>query len=304
MKQGTLSGLVAAAFTPFQKDGALNLSQISTLASLYRANRLGGVFINGTTGEFASLNVIEQKELIEAWQSEKKSLPVGVMLGGTCLKDMQTLALFSAEKEMDAVAMLSPYYFRPKTVEALVEVAAEVATTVPHLPFYYYHIPSMAGGNFYMRDFLALAADRIPNLAGIKFTHSDIMDFQAAVQFQNGRYDLLWGTDEALLSGWVAGARGAIGSTYNYAAPLYHDVLAAIGKGDLEEARQLQLKSVEFVKLLFKYGGAATGKAIMALIGQDCGPVRSPLVPLSTQETQALEQDLQAINFFSYCSQL
>lgn len=304
MKQGTLSGLVAAAFTPFQKDGALNLSQISRLASLYRANRLGGVFINGTTGEFASLNIIEQKELIEAWQSEKESLPVGVMLGGTCLKDMQTLALFSAETEMDAVAMLSPYYFRPKTVEALVEVVSEVAAAVPHLPFYYYHIPSMAGGNFYMRDFLALAADRIPNLAGIKFTHSDIMDFQAAVQFQNGKYDLLWGTDEALLSGWVAGARGAIGSTYNYAAPLYHDVLAAIEKGNLEEARQLQLKSVDFVKLLFKYGGAATGKAIMGLIGQDCGPVRSPLVPLSAQEMQALEKDLQAIDFFSYCSQL
>lgn len=304
MKQGTLSGLVAAAFTPFQKDGALNLSQVSRLASLYRANRLGGVFINGTTGEFASLNIIEQKELIEAWQSEKESLPVGVMLGGTCLKDMQTLALFSAETEMDAVAMLSPYYFRPKTVEALVEVVSEVAAAVPHLPFYYYHIPSMAGGNFYMRDFLALAADRIPNLAGIKFTHSDIMDFQAAVQFQNGKYDLLWGTDEALLSGWVAGARGAIGSTYNYAAPLYHDVLAAIEKGNLEEARQLQLKSVDFVKLLFKYGGAATGKAIMGLIGQDCGPVRSPLVPLSAQEMQALEKDLQAIDFFSYCSQL
>lgn len=304
MKQGTLSGLVAAAFTPFQKDGALNLSQVSRLAQLYRANRLGGVFINGTTGEFASLNLIEQQQLIEAWQSEKESLPVGVMLGGTCLKDMQELALFSAEKEMDAVAMLSPYYFRPPTVEALVEVVSEVALTVSHLPFYYYHIPSMAGGNFYMRDFLALAADRIPNLAGIKFTHTDIMDFQAAVQFQNGRYDLLWGTDEALLSGWVAGARGAIGSTYNYAAPLYHDILAAIEKGNLEEARQWQLKSVDFVKLLFKYGGAATGKAIMALIGQDCGPVRSPLVPLSTTEVKALEKDLKAIDFFTYCSQL
>jgi len=304
MKQGTLSGLVAAAFTPFQKDGALNLSQISRLAQLYRANRLGGVFINGTTGEFASLSFVEQQQLIEVWQSEKETLPVGVMLGGTCLKDMQALARFSAEKEMDAVAMLSPYYFRPQTVGALVDVVSEVARTVPHLPFYFYHIPSMAGGNFYMRDFLALAADRIPNLAGIKFTHADIMDFQAAVQFQNGRYDLLWGTDEALLSGWVAGARGAIGSTYNYAAPLYHDILKAIDKGDLERARQLQSKSVDFVQLLFKYGGAATGKAIMALIGQDCGPVRSPMVPLSAAEIKALEKDLQAIDFFTYCSQL
>ena len=304
MKQGTLSGLVAAAFTPFRMDGELNLSQISKLAQLYRTNRLGGVFINGTTGEFASLSLTEQKLLVEAWQSDKGSLPVGVMLGGTCIKDMQELALFSAEKEMDAVAMLSPYYFRPKTVADLVEVVAEVAITVPHIPFYYYHIPSLAGGNFYMRDFLALAVDRIPNLAGIKFTHSDIMDFQAAVQFQNGRYDLLWGTDEALLSGWVAGARGAIGSTYNYAAPLYHDILGAIEKGDLEAARQLQLKSVAFVKLLFKYGGAATGKAIMALIGQDCGAVRRPIAPLSTAEIQALEKDLQAIDFFSYCSQL
>jgi len=143
MKQGTLSGLVAAAFTPFGMDGELNLSQISKLAQLYRTNRLGGVFINGTTGEFASLSLTEQKLLVEAWQSDKGSLPVGVMLGGTCIKDMQELALFSAEKEMDAVAMLSPYYFRPKTVADLVEVVAEVASTVPHIPFYYYHIPSL-----------------------------------------------------------------------------------------------------------------------------------------------------------------
>ena len=136
MKQGTLSGLVAAAFTPFQQDGTLNLSQINRLAQLYRTNRLGGVFINGTTGEFASLNFVEQQQLIEVWQSEKETLPVGVMLGGTCLKDMQALARFSAEKEMDAVAMLSPYYFRPKTVETLVDVVSEVAATVPHLPFY------------------------------------------------------------------------------------------------------------------------------------------------------------------------
>ncbi|MEZ5038864.1 MAG: dihydrodipicolinate synthase family protein [Saprospiraceae bacterium] len=305
MEQGILRGLVAAAFTPFQENGDLALGQVSKLAQLYRTNRLNGVFINGTTGEFASLSLSEQKDIIEAWQEEKdEHLKVGVMLGGTCLKDMQELARFSAEQGMDAAALLSPYYFRPANIGVLVDFVAAIAETVPDLPFYYYHIPSMSRGDFLMREFLPLAAARIPNLVGIKYSHYNIMDFQAACLFEDGRYDMLWGTDEALLSGLVAGASGAIGSTYNYAAPLYHDLLDCYEKKELDKARMLQGKSVAMVELLFKYGGAGVGKAIMNLIGLDCGEVRTPLSGLSLMEHKALEKELKAIDFFDFCCQL
>ena len=50
-------------------------------------------------------------------------------------------------------------------------------------------------------------------------------DENSGVYFDNNKYNMLWGVDEALLSGLIAGADGAVGSTYNYAAPLYNKIL-------------------------------------------------------------------------------
>lgn len=115
---------------------------------------------------------------------------------------------------------------------------------------------------------------------------------------------MLWGTDEALLSGLVAGAQGAVGSTYNYASPLYVKLLEAYEVGNLEEAKSLQAKAVAMVNILIKYGGGEAGKAFMKLIGIDCGPCRLPMQAVSDADLLKMELELKAIDFFSHCSQL
>ena len=88
---------------------------------------------------------------------------------------------------------------------------------------------------------------------------------------------MLWGRDECMLSALVLGCRGAVGSTYNYAAPLYHALIDAFNSGDLVLARQLQQKSIDMIALLGKYGGIATGKAFMRYVGMECGEFRLPV---------------------------
>ena len=58
--------------------------------------------------------------------------------------------------------------------------------------------------------FLKAATGKIPNLAGIKFTHEDLMDFAECQAFEGGRYDILFGRDEVLLSALATGAKGAV----------------------------------------------------------------------------------------------
>ena len=67
-----------------------------------------------------------------------------------------------------------------------------------------------------MRDFLKAADGKIPNLAGIKYTHYDLMDLQLCMQVANGKYTLLYGRDQWLLSAIALGVHGAVGSTYNF----------------------------------------------------------------------------------------
>jgi N-acetylneuraminate lyase len=143
---------------------------------------------------------------------------------------------------------------------------------------------------------------RIANFAGIKYTHEDFMDFLSCIHFADGKYDLLWGRDENLLSALVLGARGGVGSTYNYAAPLYYQLIDAFDKGHFEKAKQLQQQSIDMIGLLGKYGGIATGKAYMKLVGLDCGEFRLPVKNMDPQAFAAFQQEVQALSFDTYKS--
>lgn len=300
-----LKGLIAAPFTPLDEYGDINYDQIITLIRLYENNGINGVFLGGSTGEGASLSFYEKKSLIEAWGSLKSSkIKTLMMLGGTSLKEMQELAVHTLQCNLDGISILNPYYYRPASVIQLVDFCKAVSEVVPELPFYYYHIPVLAGGDFSMAEFLKIAEDKIPNLAGIKYSSSNIMDCHLCQNYKNGKYDILWGVDEALLSGLSIGIEGAVGSTYNYAAPLYNQIIDAFQKNDLVRAEELQLKAVKMVELLVKYGGIGTGKAFMKLIGVDCGWFRQPVSRPTDDQFRHLKNELEKIGFFEFCSKL
>ena len=146
-----------------------------------------------------------------------------------------------------------------------------------------------------MIDFVREVAPRVPNFAGIKYTHEDFMDFLSCLNYEGGRYDMLWGRDENFLSALILGARGAVGSTYNYAAPLYHKMIEAFERNDQADARALQQKSIDMITLLGKYGGIATGKAYMRIIGLDCGEFRLPVRNMSSSDYQAFVKDVRSL---------
>jgi N-acetylneuraminate lyase len=85
---------------------------------------------------------------------------------------------------------------------------------------------------------------------------------------------VLWGRDEMLLGALATGTRGGVGSTYNVAAPLYLDLMAAFEAGDLAAARRLQLEAVTMIS-----GMVATGHFFVALKGM----LRAQGVPISTR---------------------
>src|SRR5947207_15012908 len=119
----------------------------------------------------------------------------------------------------------------------------------------------MTGVQLSPPDFLDAAADRIPTLAGAKFTNADLMSYQRCLHAQEGQFDVLWGLDEYLLAALALGASGAVGSTYNFAAPLYRRMMAAFERGDLAGARAEQYRSVRLIDLLIGHGFIGAAKA-------------------------------------------
>ena len=294
------AGPIAAPFTPFHADGSLNLDRIPDLAAALVESNVRGAFVCGTTGESSSLCTAERKTVAERWmQVAGKRLKIIVHAGHTSVSEVRELIAHAAEIDAAAVAVTAPYYFRPSGAEDLATFLAKCASAAPGLPFYYYDIPSTTGVLLHTTDVLRRVAKLIPNLAGVKFSNPDLLTLQECVQLDGGKYEVMFGVDEYLLAAVALGATGAVGSTYNYAAPVYHRMLAAVGTGNLEAARAEQYASAKLVRALIDFGGLRAGKAIMKMLGLDCGPVRSPLRPMTHDEETALFERLRDLDIFA-----
>lgn len=224
-------------------------------------------------------------------------LRVIVHVGHTCLDDARELAAHAQAIGADSIAALSPYFFKPDGVSGLVEWCAQVASAAPKLPFYYYHMPSMTGCHVAVADFLAAAGSRIPSLAGIKYTFEDLEDFAKCLRYDGGRYDVLFGRDELLHSALKLAARGAVDSTYNFAAPLYQRLIATFDRGDDATAVALQTRAVEMIKICVNGGGhpIANFKRLMCRLGVDCGRTRLPLTDPTAEQAASLLTRLDAL---------
>lgn len=300
-----LHGLIAAPFTPMNQDGSLNLSIIPSYYEFLKYNGVTGAFICGSTGEGVSMTSKEKMAVAEAWASctrSDKDFKVMTLLGGTSIADCKELALHAKEIGLYAVSFTAPFYFKPASVETLAQCCIEIADVVPEMPFYYYHIPVLTGVGFNMIDLLSAVDGKVKNFAGIKYTHEDFMDYLSCLHYQNGKYDMLWGRDENMLSALVLGAKGSVGSTYNYAAPLYYDLIDAYNRGDLATAQRLQQQSIDMIRLLGKYQGIATGKAYMKLTGIDCGKFRLPVSNMNDETFELFKKDTESLSFNSFKS--
>ena len=198
----------------------------------------------------------------------------------------------------DGIAALAPYHLKLSSTSKLIEYCSEVAAINPEIPFYYYHIPVHTGAYCQMADFLSKASGNIPNLAGVKFTHDDLVDYQMCVDLEGGKYDMLFGTDEIMLASLALGARGCIGSTYNHAAGVYSDIMDAFFKGDHAEARKLQQTMTRSILIIARYGWPAASKKLLKHFGLDLGPVRAPLSDIPDDEFSKMEKELRKAGFF------
>jgi N-acetylneuraminate lyase len=299
-------GFIAAPMTAYHPDGTVDLDIIPSYAAFLHSNGVVGVFVNGTTGEGFSLALEERKAIAESWvKAAPGEFKVIVHVSHTCAVSAWDMARHAAQIGAWGIGEMGPIFYKPNSIEELIECAAQTAAQAPDLAYYYYHMPSMNGICFPMLEFLRAAEPKIPKLAGIKYTHEDLVDFELCREFNDGKYDILYGRDETLLCSLALGCRGAVGSTYNIMAPLYTRLIDAFDSGNLNEARRLQRISMKMVRLLAETSSFNSAlKEVMNMIGLNLGPVRSPLKNIEPAKIARLKNGLKELGFFDFCSKL
>ena len=84
------------------------------------------------------------------------------------------------------------------SVDLLVDFIASVSACAPDLPYYYYHIPRMSVSPDLV-EFMQKACERVPRFNGIKFSDFFLADLTTCLEFEDGRLDALFGSDEMIL---------------------------------------------------------------------------------------------------------
>ncbi|KAK0061192.1 N-acetylneuraminate lyase [Biomphalaria pfeifferi] len=305
---------IAATFTPMKENGDVNLEAIDKYQQFLLDQGINYVYVNGSTGEGTSLTTSERKSITEQWitlsRKPGREMKVFVQVGGTNFRETLELAEHAAEVGADAFSALPPLYFVPATVDELVDYCRQVAEKAPSIPFYYYHIPERTNVRFDMEQFLIKSRNVISNLRGIKFSSKDLYEGSRCLRTLNSKgenYELLFGSDEQIISAFAIGFKGAIGTTYSIIPRVYQKLKKAFDAGHMNEAASYQYRSADFVKVCFEFGSVTGGllpavKFVLSQIGVDAGPPRYPMKPLDNTSKQKLMDRLNYIKFFDWHS--
>lgn len=296
-----MRGLVAAVVTPMNEKGDLNLGVVPKVVDHLEKKGITGIYIAGSTGEGMSLTDEERRDVAEAYVTAAKGrMKSFVQVGHNSLKASAELAGHAESIGADAVSATPTGYFKVSGEAELVEGLLPIVEAAPKTPFYYYHIPFLSGVNLDPMKLTDCSMDRLPTFCGIKYSDGASLYNLPLLESVAPGLEFLAGSDEAYLMAVAQGFKSAVGSTYNYASPIYDNVRNALSEGDFQRAQMWQKRALDMIGAMFQTCGRSSLKVMMQMVGIDCGPVRRPIDPASPDQIAALRKRLEEMGWFEW----
>lgn len=284
-----IQGLLPAALTPMTSNGNVNSDAVPLQANYFKQAGAAGVFINGTTAEWASMTVSERMGQTSAWaEHNDPDFTLIDHVGHHCQHEAVELAKHARASGVDGIAVIAPSYYQLTTAQDVLDWCRPIAEAAGELPFYYYDLPQFTRITVPAFDAIELLADEISTFAGIKYSGTDPAGLQRCVDLHDRKYTVFFGSDENLIMGLAMGCEAGVGSTYNLALPHYLKVIAAFENGDMARARSLQKEALDWVEIMVSYGVIPSLKALQPLVGFEVGVCRLPFRTLSDSEAEEL----------------
>ncbi|MFI1973186.1 4-hydroxy-tetrahydrodipicolinate synthase [Streptomyces cinnamoneus] len=281
--------VLTAMVTPFTADGALDLDGAQRLAAHLVAAGNDGLVVNGTTGESPTTSDAEKAQLVRA-VVEAVGDRAHVVAGAGTNDTRHSIELARAAEQAGAHGLLvvTPYYNKPPQ-DGLRRHFTAVADATG-LPVMLYDIPGRSGVQIETETLVRLAEH--PRIVANKDAKGDL----AAASWAMARTGLAWysGDDMLNLPLLSVGATGFVSVVGHLVAPELRALVEAHRGGDVAKAAEIHQRLLPVYTGMFRTQGVMTTKAALALQGLPAGPLRLPLVELTTEQTEQLKSDLAA----------
>ena len=284
-----LHGIVPAMVTPFTADEQLNEPALAALVNRLIGDKVHGVFVLGSQGEYYALDPDEKRRAIEVTvKAAAGRVPVYAGTGANTTRDAVSLTRMAERAGADAVSVLTPTFITP-TQDELYEHYREIASST-HLPVLLYSNPGRTGVHISVE--LAARLSRLDNIAGIKDSSGDLSITAAFIAATPSTFKVFAGRDTLVFATVLYGGAGAVAASANVAARQLVRVYDACRAGDMALARTAQAELAP-LRAAFSLGTfPAVIKEALLMTGLDAGPCRRPVGPLSDKARAELRKVL------------
>lgn len=272
-----LAGIHSALITPFAADGSLALDTLEQLAEFELAQGVHGFYVGGSTGEAFLQSPDERARVLRTFaKAVRGRAKLIAHIGAIATDEAIGLARVAADAGYDAVSAIPPFYYDFSPADVLAHYH-RLADATP-LPLIVYNFPAKSARPLTTTDLLTLLQH--PRIIGVKHTSQNLYQLERlkAASPQSVVYN---GFDEMMVGGLAMGADGGIGTTYNVMGKLFVQIYDAMRTGDLPQALALQRRANEVIDVLIDVGVFPGTKAMLKLLGVDCGTCRAPFAPLT-----------------------
>ena len=287
------TGIMTALVSPMGEDGSIREAETRRLMNWHMGEGVRGFYICGGTGEGVVMQVKHRMHLAEvARDASGGRAKVIAHVGAVDLKSAVELARHAGRIGLDGVSSVPPFFYDygEKEIGQYYRAISEAAG----LPLIMYASP-LSGVNITWQMVETLMD--IPGMIGVKWTNYDYFTMRRIKELRGGDINVLNGPDECLLCGLAMGADGGIGATYNVMPKVITQIYEGFRDGDIEAAQQAQFLANRLIAVLLKLDVVPSVKAVLRMLGYDCGYCTYPMKRLDDDEMKTLRRELDALDY-------
>jgi 4-hydroxy-2-oxoglutarate aldolase len=286
-----LNGIFPPIPTPFINE---KVAYDKLAANIERWNPAGlkGYVVLGSNGEYVSLSEEEKRAVVDS-VVQSAANDMLVIAGTGCESTAETVRLTEdcAKLGADAALVVTPHYYGGRMNDvALIQYFSTVADQSP-IPILLYNVPKFTHINM-AADLVARLSEH-PNIIGLKDSSGNIIQLGEILNALARDFFVLVGTAGVLFSGLTLGCVGGINALANVAPKQCVSILERVKAGDLDAARDLQLKMLPVNQAVTAVYGVPGLKAAMDMLGYFGGDPRLPLLPSSERQKSEIREILQ-----------
>ena len=287
-------GTGVAIVTPFKNDTSIDFAALGRVVNHVINGGVNYIVVMGTTGESVTLTKDEKKAIISyVVEVTDNRVPLVIGIGGNSTQEVINYIRQSNLSGVDGILSVAPYYNKPNQKGLFLHFKA-IATCSP-VPVIIYNVPGRTCSNISADTCIELA-NECENIVAIKEASGDIAQIMKIMKGKPENFSMISGDDMMTIPIIALGGSGIISVLANAFPAATSELVSNALKSNYKSAREIQLRYLEIIELLFIDGNPSGVKAMLSIMNICQNNLRLPLVPVNRTIYTRIQKAIEEVN--------